>query len=549
MATGKTFHNKISDMPGVSAVVCLASLLAATSAFAEAPIIEFSGYINGVMSIWATNAVAPASRVVQMKAADADDSHYADVAFSSTTYKDNKNNVYNVYYLETNWAGSASFRIANDDGSSERTYAYVGDFENSISARPVAFLNSTYHDAYPASNAMDGHVNTYADGNNQKDGMMFTADFGERRTITSVRWVLRRFGQDLDRTRNAVVECSDDPDFAEGVTAVLTIPSASPAYPGYFKIVHEHVLDKPKTARYFRYRAPNGSYGSLAELEFTTSDYATFMEEPSVSYSDITNFYPVVSATPYASFSSLSSVVQRASNENGPWRDVSEWTIGHGAVIYTNTVDAVGLARFYRLRTVCWRADSLGKIVDSPVVRAIRYRRLDRSWDDETTLLPRVAIMSPYSEASSSDISKVCYAFDGKADTAPDVYPTDGSKNPAIGLDFGNVGVHISFVRVLPRNIAQGPTRLNMTSLYLCNEEDWSDASDVVKVSGVTADEWKLLPVTPLAAPNRFVWISAPAGGNNSSWWYGNVAEFQMFGWTDVDTRKAEASGTTIIFK
>jgi hypothetical protein len=547
VAAGKAFHNKISGSPGMYAVVCLAALFAATSAFAEAPIIEFSGYINGVMSIWATNAVAPVSRVVQMKAADADDSHYADVAFSSTTFKDNKNNVYNVYYLETNWNGLASVRIANVDASSVRTYAYVGDFENSISASPVAFLNSTYPSAYPASNAMDGKIDTFADGSSERDGRMFTADFGERRTITSVRWVHRRFGQILDRTYNAVVECSDDPDFAEGVTTVLTIPSASPAYPGYFKIVHEHVLDAPKTARYFRYKSANGTFGSLAELEFTTSDYETFMEEPSVAYSDITNFYPVVSATPYPSFSSLSSVVQRASNENGPWRDACEWTIGAGAVIYTNTVDAVGPARFYRLRTVCGRADSLSKVVDGPAVRAVRYRRLDRSWGNEATLLPRVVVMPPYSGATSTTEARK--AFDGNAGTAPDIYPPGDTRNPAIGLDFGDAGVHIAFVRLLPRNITQGPGRVNMTSLYLCTEEDWSDAVAVARVNGMAENEWRLLPVAPLAAPNRFAWISAPANNGSSSWWYGNVAEFQMFGWTDEDVIKAETSGTTIIFK
>ena len=31
--------------------------------------------------------------------------------------------------------------------------------------------------------------------------------------------------------------------------------------------------------------------------------------------------------------------------------------------------------------------------------------------------------------------------------------------------------------------------------------------------------------------------------------WYGNVAELQIFGWTDEDTRKASVSGIVIIFQ
>lgn len=126
------------------------AIFAAASARAEAPIVEFAGYINGVMNIWATNSVAPASRVIQMKAASADESEYVDVAFQSANYTDNKSNVYNAYYLQTNWTGSASFRIANVDSSNVRTYASLGDFTATLSAFPTDATNSTYSTAYPA---------------------------------------------------------------------------------------------------------------------------------------------------------------------------------------------------------------------------------------------------------------------------------------------------------------------------------------------------------------------------------------------------------------
>lgn len=402
-------------------------------------------------------------------------------------------------------------------------------------------------------------MNTFSDGNSIKDGLTFTMDMGTNRTVRAVRWAHRRFGTDLDRLKNAVLECSDDPEFLSGVTTLLKIPSATAtaAYPDYYKIVHEATLSEPVTARYFRYTAANGTYGSIAELELVAADPSFYLDAPEFTYSDLTNFYPVVSAKPYASLSSVFSVVQRASSAAGPFHNVGEWTIGTGAAVWTNTEDAVGLYRYYRLRTVCGASGVEGQVADGPAVLAIRCRRLDRSWNDETTLLSGVAVMPPYtntvesgtvtSEKLASDMALAAKAFDGNESTFPDLYPPSDIRNPCVGLDFGDAGIHVVGVRFYPRSTLE--ERMNYTSFYLGNAEDRTDGEIVVPGSQFgfvkNTQEWRYIEVEPLSEARRFIWIYSA----NGTYWYGNVNEFQVFGWTDEDTRKATYYGTMVILK
>ena len=548
MATGKTFHNKIADMPSVSAAVCLAALFAATSAFAEAPIIEFSGYINGVMSIWATNAVAPASRVVQMKAADADDSHYVDVAFAVSTYTDNGSNRFDAYYLATNWPGSASFRIANVDGAGVRTYASVGDFTASIFVKPVAYPVDTYNSGKPGSNMMDGNVATCSDAVSQGSGMLVVFDMGAERTVGAVRWVHQRFKSKLERINNAVLEYSDTPDFSDNVTTVFTFPAAADPFPAMYGKVYEQVLDTPVRARYFRYRPTNGSYGSIAELELVAGSLAETINAPDWSYTDITNCFPVLTGHPDARFA-VSSILQRATSADGVFRNVGNWVLGSADVVFTNDLDRVGKLGYYRLYTVAEHPAYAPQSVCGPSVLAARGRRLDRNWDDETSLLHGVSVMAPYTNESSNlqrDIGYAAKTFDGDASTFPDLYPPDGSKNPAVGLDFGVANVHVAGVRVFPRETLED--RINYTQLHIGTASDMSDGTAVFNFTRqFTRGTYKIayFSIDPNLEPCRYVWMKSGQGNG----WYGNVAELQIFGWTDEDTRKASVSGIVIIFQ
>ena len=548
MATGKTFHNKIADMPSVSAAVCLAALFAATSAFAEAPIIEFSGYINGVMSIWATNAVAPASRVVQMKAADADDSHYVDVAFAVSTYTDNGSNRFDAYYLATNWPGSASFRIANVDGAGVRTYASVGDFTASIFVKPVAYPVDTYNSGKPGSNMMDGNVATCSDAVSQGSGMLVVFDMGAERTVGAVRWVHQRFKSKLERINNAVLEYSDSTNFTDNVTTVFTFPAAADPFPAMYGKVYEQVLDTPVRARYFRYRPTNGSYGSIAELELVAGSLAETINAPDWSYTDITNCFPVLTGHPDARFA-VSSILQRATSADGVFRNVGNWVLGSADVVFTNDLDRVGKLGYYRLYTVAEHPAYAPQSVCGPSVLAARGRRLDRNWDDETSLLHGVSVMAPYTNESSNlqrDIGYAAKTFDGDASTFPDLYPPDGSKNPAVGLDFGVANVHVAGVRVFPRETLED--RINYTQLHIGTASDMSDGTAVFNFTRqFTRGTYKIayFSIDPNLEPCRYVWMKSGQGNG----WYGNVAELQIFGWTDEDTRKASVSGIVIIFQ
>ena len=553
MATGRTLNGKPSagnPHRRCRKAVCVFAVVAAcaVTAFGEAPIVEFAGYINGGMNIWATNSVAPASRVIQMKRADADDSHYVDVAFAVSTYTDNGSNRFDAYYLATNWAGTASFRIANVDGEGVRTYASVGDFTSSIFVKPVAYPVDTYNSGKPGSNMMDGNVATCSDAVSQGSGMLVVFDMGAERTVGAVRWVHQRFKSKLERINNAVLEYSDSTNFTDNVTTVFTFPRAEESFPALYGKIYEKVLDTPVRARYFRYRPTNGSYGSIAELELVAGSLAETINAPDWSYTDITNCFPVLTGHPDARFA-VSSILQRATSADGVFRNVGNWVLGSADVVFTNDLDRVGKLGYYRLYTVAEHPAYAPQFVCGPSVLAARGRRLDRNWDDETSLLHGVSVMAPYTNESSNlqrDIGYAAKTFDGDASTFPDLYPPDGSKNPAVGLDFGVANVHVAGVRVFPRETLED--RINYTQLHIGTASDMSDGTAVFNFTRqFTRGTYKIayFSIDPNLEPCRYVWMKSGQGNG----WYGNVAELQIFGWTDEDTRKASVSGIVIIFQ
>ena len=553
MITGKvskgTPHVGNSHMRCRKAICVLAVVASCiVTAFGEAPIVEFAGYINGVMNIWATNSVAPASRVIQMKQAGADDSQYVDVAFSHSTYTDNGKNKFDAYYLATNWAGTASFRIANVDGDGVRTYASAGDFTASFFLKPVAYPVDTYHSTCPGSNMTDGKVATYSDAISQGSGMLVVFDMGTERTVGAVRWVHRRFSSNLDRTKNAVLEYSDTPDFSGNVTTVFTFPGASDPFPQLYGKIYEQVLDTPVRARYFRYCPKNSTFGSIAELELVPSSLADVaIDAPDWSYSDITNCFPVLTGHSDARFA-VSSILQRASSADGVFRNVGNWVLGTGDVVFTNDLDRVGKIGYYRLCTMAEFPGYAPEFVYGPSTPVARGRRLDRNWGDEASLLRGISVMAPFTDDESvnseSELKHAVKAFDGNPSTFPDISPS----NPAIGLDFGIANVHVAGVRVFPRSTLE--ERINYTQLYIGTASDMSDGTEVfdfAKKFTKGTYEIAYFDVTPNSEPCRYVWMKADKTGYHA--WYGNVNELQIFGWTDEDTRKASVSGAIISFR
>lgn len=512
----------------------------AGSARAEAPILEFAGYINGVMNIWATNAVPPTARVVQMKPTGADDSAYVDVSFVSTAYSES-GITFDCYYLATNWPGSACFRIGNIYGE-QREFTDIGSFETVLGVAPISVKGYTNWGGAPA-NAFDGLINTSYDTGDEPNLGILTIDLGRPCSIRGVRYALARFSLwKLDRVANAVIECSDTGDFAGEQTQIAVLPATSD--PIYTE-VKSLVFDSTVTARYFRYKAADNTWGSIAELELVAGDLSACQVAPEVSYSDLTNLYPVIVGTPSAFVRAVRSVIQRADAAEGPFVDVGEWVEGSGPVTYINTEDRVGRIRYYRLRSVCGRPGYENTVADGPAVCAVRCRRLDRDWGDETKLRSGLSLIDPGVYMEPEYV--VGKAFDGNPNTFADAY----DPNPNIGLDFGEAGVHIVGIRVLPRPDSypgvnlQG--RLNFASLLVGQTTSRTDATCVT--TGHTSYDfdvyWTYLPTVPTAQGMRYVWLCAIPDG----YWYGNVAEFQLFGWTDKDTEKSIPKGLCIILK
>ena len=138
--------------------------------------------------------------------------------------------------------GGGSASLAQRTGT---TYGTSGSYQN---------------DGNTIAKATDSNLSTFYDGS-AANGNAIGLDLGSAQTVSEIKYAPR--SGYASRMVGGVFQASNDINFASGVTTLYTI-SATPGSGSLTTVT----LSSPVTDRYYRYLAPNGSYGDVAEVEF-----------------------------------------------------------------------------------------------------------------------------------------------------------------------------------------------------------------------------------------------------------------------------------------
>ncbi len=129
-----------------------------------------------------------------------------------------------------------------------------------LTGTPFGTAGSYRDQGNTIARAFDGDLSTFFDGPTA-DGDTVGLDLGAAQAVTQVRFAPR--AGYASRMVGGTIQASNSASFASGVATVYTISSAPPV--GTLTTVS---LSPVGAYRYWRYVAPAGSYGNIAELEF-----------------------------------------------------------------------------------------------------------------------------------------------------------------------------------------------------------------------------------------------------------------------------------------
>lgn len=509
----------------VSVLVCGALCVGADAAgeSVAAPVLASAGYINGAMNI-VVEYRAGTDYEVEMRTEG--EENWARV--SGTVDKFDKNSiVLACWYRQTNYVGTASFRIRAvvdgvtsgwvDCGAHKATLACVGTQIGRVGA---AALN----------HAFDGRFASWIDatGDNGDDKWVGYL-FDETVRIRTLRFLPRLDHMKLyDRYRNSLFQSAADASFSDA-QAIYTVPAD---FSDVSKVA-EVTFDPPVSARAFRHWKGKGGYEQTAELEFISVEMP-LKPVLKVDISDITNFYPVLSwSFPDARFACSTCRLERATAPEGPWVPVTVWLDpAVDTLCATNTEGVpVGQSLYYRVAAVTQHPDYAGEIVYSAPLTYTRMRRIDRSWDDEAHLFSGLSVMPLTNGLAHADLGR---AFDGNATTFPDLHQDTAWRQGPVGLDFG-ANVWVGGFGYVCRNDNTCYDRIKYTTLYCASGDDVQLRDKVACSDRVTRfsqnTTFYYQPVT--ACPDAgarcwFLFASSPE-------FCCNVAELAFFGWTQAD--------------
>lgn len=515
---------------GVCAGVCAA--LGVAAADVAAPNVTTVGYINGTMNV-VVETVAGVSHEIEMKGVS--DADYAIVNFKRESYNANDINR-TCYYLSTNYLGEAAFRIrAVADGVAASAWVDCGTHKATLNV--TGTLIGT--DGVPnreRSTAVDGRVATFIDGTGNKGndrwvGYLYDSDVA----IKAVRFLPRLDHIKLpSRYRDSLFQAASDVSFSDA-TNIYQVASD---YADLSKIA-EATFDPPVRARAFRHWKEKGSYEQTAELEFIPAEMP-LKPALSIAFTDVTNFYPILSVTFPDRFFCSSFRIERASRKTGPWEPLTEtWTDAVAAAPVTNRTDLyVGIPVYYRVAAVTQHPDWEGETVYSEPTVYVRARRLERAWTNETHLLDGYSVMKQ-TNGTVIAASGLAFerAFDGNAGTFPDATQAANRSGP-VGIDFGQK-VWVNGFGYICRNDNQCYSRVQYAALYCASGED-PELHDKVACSANPTRYSKdttfyYQPGTNCPSGGARCWFLYANKEGNGERFYGNVAELMFFGWTQAD--------------
>ena len=532
--------------------VCFAAMTA-FSAAPNAPQVTVQAYANGAVNlgVWQYESTYPdktgtslivnyknsLSYEVQMKGPGETD--FTSVTGSSTIYNTAGYQFY-CWRLATNYVGSATFRVRATNSAGE-----TSDWTESEALAATVRVTGTVISSNGASDSkdrpFDGNIATFVDafannGDDEWTGYLFD----KPTRIKGVRYFARLDAlAQISRWREGVFQIASDASFSDAQT-VYTIPSDW----SETTRMTEVLFDEPVTCTAIRHWKEKGGYEQSAEVEYIPAD-PPFAIEVVTDYDGIRTMNPRITWTmPSGVWSSCA--LERATQLSGPFTVVTE-TYAPSAGDTFSFVDEtakVGVPRYYRVTAVCSHPSYADAAFASDVVMQTRARRLDRSWDDEKTLLSGVTVLPDTNgvhQTHSSGLLNHANCFDGDTSTFVDQFISAGynSMLPVIGLKFDSPA-HVVGFGYICRNSGSSD-RIKAARLYAANNEP--ELLDRVAVSGhptESANDTTLFykacdTVLDEGASCYFLFADSSDGA-----FYGNVAEVLFFGWTDEDLAAAE---------
>lgn len=540
-----------------TALLCTAMATGAEAAVTTPTLYKQHGYMNGYLNICFKRGTVDTSATVQVqvKPHGADDSAYA-LAFSkpASSYADFTANLYDgrYYRFATNLVGAIDVRVrlwkADDDCSDWLV------LDNNPITGYTRLTGKVIGTHGQKNNAFDGNMFSNCDGPGSVG-----YDFGEPKRIKGIRWFGRPdnnvagggggYGSScFDRILGSTFDYASDEAFSDGVTILTCTRERDGGNTSPFH-VNEHWFDEPVTAQYIRYFKPNNAYGGLNEFEVIPWD-CPFKPVVTVTRSDLTNFWPVVSWTYQDGLAPSEVRVERATAAEGPFAPVTDWTAAGDEGCITNSAayadepaPFVGLQYYYRVvaktGNPSFIEEGVPQEVSSAAVAYRRYRRLDRAWGAESALLEGVSVMS---DTNGTHDANYALAFDGRTDTFPD-RGTIG-KGP-VGLKFAEK-TSVALFGYVCRNRAGTDYSARIQNTALCS----ASAADVrldnkvqrsarISKSSLTTTLY-FQEATEVLEEGEDCWFLYQLfSGYSDSYFGGNVAELMFFGWDAQDIAKA----------
>lgn len=511
----------------VALVGMCAGSLSATAL--TAPTLKMAGFCNGTLNVGVQKSDIDSYQLqIQMKDQGADDGTYADVYNGNVSaLKAFTNNSYDSRYLtfKTNFYGTATVRMRTVSGEETSAWVQVGDLSAYVNVKGTQIGTAT-----SKGNAFDGNCFTMVD---ESGDPWVGYDFGKPTRIARIRFFSRPDNNCYTRFHGAQIQTASDASFSDAET-IFTSSAQNTSRTA----VNEIVFDEPITATCLRVLSKVGGRSSLCEFEAIPVD-VPYSPTARVNRGAQPTFYPEVAWTLPAELAATKVSVGRATSPAGPFTTLA--TDLAVDATYTDTSAKVGLLYYYQVSCDCNHPLFPSQSASSESVSVRRWRRLDRSYDDETKLLDGLSIMGPTNGNWSAVSAQWVRAWDGNPNTFSD---TSGANNHGpIGLNFGEKAWVASFAyQCRPDNYCF--KRILNTALFAASGED-PELKDKVRVSALCE---KATQDSTLYTQDCTTLLDA---GANCYFLYGagnvvlegafccNVAELMFFGWTQSDLDNA----------